>query len=325
MNVSYWNIKIVSKILPRSLIGIFSFLFLLSSANAIEPFTVKEIRVEGIQRTETSTVLTYLPIKVGEQVNDEKIAAAVKALFATGFFKDVRLEAEKETIVVIVDERPAIGQIDFTGNKEFDKDQLRTGLKQIGISESRIYDRALVDRAEQELKRQYLSRGKYGTTISTTVTPLERNRVSLNFAINEGDVSKIRQVRILGNQAFTEKQLLNLFVLRTPGILTFISKNDQYSKQKLTADLETLRSFYLDRGYLEFNIDSTQVSISSDKKDIFITVSINEGPRYIVSDVKFAGELLVPEIELRSLISVKNGEVFSREKMVESTIESPIA
>ena len=192
-------------------------------------------------------------------------------------------------------------------------------MRQLGLTEGRIFDRGLSDRAEQELKRQYLSRGKYAAEVTTTVTPLERNRVAVNFTVVEGDTSKIRQISIIGTKAFTEKQLLGLFALREPGLLTWYSKQDQYSRQKLSADLETLRSYYQDRGYLEFNIDSTQVSITPDKKDIYITISITEGERYTVSDVKLEGQLLLPEAELRKLITIKPGEVFSRLRLNEST------
>jgi outer membrane protein insertion porin family len=188
-----------------------------------------------------------------------------------------------------------------------------------GLAESKIFDKALLDRAEQELKRQYFSRGKYGVTITTTVTPLERNRVGISFDISEGEIAKIKQINIVGNETFKEKELLEQFVLSTSGWMTWYSKNDQYSKQKLSADLETLRSFYLNRGYLEFNVESTQVSISPDKNDIYITINVHEGARYTISDVKLAGELLVPEEELSKLIKVKTGDVFSREKLTESS------
>ncbi len=286
---------------------------------AFEPFVVKDIRVEGIQRTEAGTIFNYLPVKVGETMTDEKAAQAIKALFATGFFKDVRIEAEDGVLVVVVEERPAIAQVDFVGVKEFDKDALKKGLKEVGLAEARIFDRSLLERAEQELKRQYLGRGYYAVNITTTVTPLERNRVAINFTVDEGQVAKIRQINIVGNQAFKEKDLLDLFQLRTPGWLTWYTKNDQYSKQKLSADLETLRSFYLDRGYAEFSIDSTQVQISPDKKDIYITVNITEGEKYTVSSVKLAGELLLPEDEMRKLVTIKPGEAFSREKLTETT------
>jgi outer membrane protein insertion porin family len=286
---------------------------------AAEPFVVKDIRVEGIQRTEAGTVFSYLPVKVGDTLDDEKSAAAIKALFATGFFKDVRLEAEGEVLIVTVQERPAISQIDFVGLKEFNKDQLKTGLKQIGLAESRIFDKSMLDKAEQELKRQYLSRGRYAMTVTTTVTPLERNRVAINFNVDEGDTARIRAINIVGNEAFKEKQLLDLFVLTTPGWMTWFTKNDQYSKQKLAADLETLRSFYMNQGYLEFNVESTQVSITPNKQDIYITLNIAEGAKYTVSDIRLGGEMLVPEEELRKLVKIKPGDVFSREKLTEST------
>jgi outer membrane protein insertion porin family len=299
-------------------------LLLLSSlyalpASAFEPFQVKDIRVEGIQRTEAGTIFSYLPIKVGDTLTEEKAAEAIKSLYATGFFKDVRLEADGDVLVVAVVERPAIAEITFVGQKEFDKDKLRDALKQIGLAQGRIFDRSLLEKAEQELKTQYLSHGRYAVEITTTVTPLERNRVALNFSIAEGEVAKIRQINVVGNKAFSEGDLLDLFVLTTPGLLTWYSKNDQYSKQKLEGDLETLRSFYLNQGYLEFTIDSTQVAIAPDKKDIYITVNVTEGEKYTVSDIRLAGELLVPEAELNKLIKLKKGQLFSREKLTEST------
>lgn len=288
-------------------------------ADAIEPFVIKDIRVEGIQRTEAGTVFSYLPVKVGDTMTEEKAAQAIRALFATGFFKDVSLEVDNGVLVVVVQERPSVAQIEFAGMREFDKEQVLKGLRQVGLAEGRIFDKGLLDRAEQELKRQYLSRGMYAVNISTTVTPLERNRVAINFGIEEGAVSKIRQISIIGANAFRERDLVALFVLRTPGLMTWFSKQDQYSRQKLAADLETLRSYYQDRGYLEFNVDSTQVSITPDKKDIYITVSITEGPKYTVSDIKVAGERLIPEDEVRKLIKIKPGETFSRAQLTEST------
>jgi outer membrane protein insertion porin family len=298
--------------------GVIASLFV-SGAFAFEPFTVKDIRVEGIQRTEAGTVFSYLPVKVGDTLTDEKAAQAIKALFATGFFKDVRIEIDGDVVIVVLEERPAIAQIDFVGLKEFEKDQLIKGLKEAGFAVSRSYDRAMLEKAEQELKRQYLTRGKYGVVITTTVTPLERNRVSINFNVDEGDAAKIRQINIVGAQAFKEKDLQALFQLQTPNWISWYTKNDQYSKQKLAADLETLRSYYLNRGFLEFNIESTQVSISPDKKDIFITLSIAEGERYIVSSVKLAGDLILPEEEFRKAMKIRPGDVFSREKLNEST------
>ena len=292
--------------------------FLALPAAAFDPFVIKDIRVEGVQRTDAGTVFNYLPVKVGERLDDEKASAAVKALYATGFFRDVRLEVENDVLVVIVQERPTISQIDIIGTKEFEKDILKKALKDIGVAEARIFDRSALDRAEQELKRQYINRGFYGVKITTTVTPQERNRVAVNFTVEEGDVSKIANINIVGAQAFTERQLIKEMQLSTPGWLTWYTKNDQYSKQKLQADLETLRSYYTNRGYLEFAIDSTQVSITPDKEDIYITINITEGPKYTVSSVRLAGELLLPENELMRLIRIKPGDVYSREKLQQS-------
>jgi outer membrane protein insertion porin family len=290
-----------------------------TTALAIEPFTIKDIRVEGVQRTEAGTVFTYLPVKVGDRIDDEKAAAAIKALYATGFYQDVRLERDGDVLIVSVQERPAIATIEIEGAKEFTKENLKDGLKQAGIAESKIYDKSLVDRAEKELKRQYTGKGYYGATVKTTITPLERNRVSLRFDIVEGTVTKIADINIIGAKSFPEKTLLSEFKLTTPGWFTWFTKNDQYSKQQLTADLEALRSFYLNRGFLEFNIDSTQVSITPDREKIYITVAITEGPVYKVGDVKFSGDLIVKEDELRKLLLVKPGDVFSREKVVDTT------
>ena len=285
------------------------------SAVAITPFVVKDIRVEGVQRTEAGTVFSYLPIKVGDTLDDEKAALAVKALFATGFFRDVRLEVENDVLLVIVQERPTISKVEITGNKEFDTDTLKKALKEIGVADARIFDRSALDRAEQEMKRQYLSRGRYAAKVTVTVTPQERNRVAINIVIEEGDAAKIARINIVGEQAFPESELLSLMTLTTPGWTTWYTKNDQYSKQKLSADLETLRSFYQNRGYLEFNVESTQVSITPDKEDIYITVNITEGPRYTVSDIRLGGDLPIPANELTSLVQMRVGETFSRERL----------
>ncbi|MHB1092059.1 outer membrane protein assembly factor BamA [Thiobacillus sp.] len=286
---------------------------------AAEPFVVKDIRVEGIQRTEAGTVFSYLPVKVGEEMTDEKTAAAIKALYATGFFKDVRVESRDGVVIVTVEERPSIAKITLTGIKEFSEDDLKKGLKETGLAEGRVLDRSLLDKAEQELQRQYFNRGKYAVEIKSTLTPLERNRVAVQFDVVEGSSAKIQQINIVGNQAFKEKELLKQFTSTTPGWLTWYTKNDQYSKSRLAGDIEALRSFYLNRGYLEFNVDSTQVSISPDKQGIYITVNVTEGPQYRVSDVKLAGQMLVPEAELKKLITIKPGEIFARDRLTETT------
>lgn len=304
---------------PNRLTLVLAAAFAVQPAFAEEPFVVKDIRVEGIQRTEAGTVFSYLPVKVGELMTDEKTAAAIKALYATGFFKDVRLEARDGVVIVTVEERPSIATITLKGIKEFSEADLKAGLKQTGLAEGRVLDRALLDKAEQELQRQYFNRGKYAVEIKSTLTPLERNRVAVQFDVVEGSSAKIQQINIVGNRAFKEKELLKQFTSTTPGWLTWYTKNDQYSKTRLAGDIEALRSFYLNRGYLEFNVDSTQVSISPDKEGIYITVNVTEGPQYKVSDVKLAGQMLVPEAELQKLISIKPGEVFVRDRLTETT------
>ena len=284
-----------------------------------EPFVVTDIRVEGIQRTEAGTVFSYLPVKVGETMTDEKTAAAIKALYATGFFKEVRLEARDGVLIVTVEERPSIAKITLEGIKEFSEDDLKAGLKQTGLAEGRVLDRSLVEKAEQELQRQYFNRGKYSVEIKTTLTPLERNRVAVQFDVVEGESARIQQINIVGNKAFTESELLGEITSTTPGWFTWYTKNDQYSKARLGGDIEALRSFYLNRGFIEFNVDSTQVSISPDKQGIYITINVTEGPQYTVSSVKLAGQMLVPEEELQQLITIAPGEVFVRDRLTETT------
>jgi len=287
-------------------------------AQSFTPFTVRDIRVEGLQRTEPGTVFSYLPVKVGETMTEEKAQQALRALFATGFFKDVRLDVDNGVLIVYVEERPAIANIDFSGVKEFDPDNLRKVLREMGIAEGRVFDRAVLETAEQELKRQYLSRGRYSAEVQTTITPLERNRVGINFSVTEGAVAKIRGINLVGVRAFPERALLDELALRTPGWLTWYTKQDQYSRQKLSADLETLRSYYLNRGFLDFTIDSTQVSITPDKQDIYITVNVTEGERYTVSEVQLSGQALLPMAELEKLVRIKAGDIYSRERLVES-------
>jgi len=300
------------------LAGIISLLFM-TPAWAITPFTVKDIRVEGIQRTEAGTVFSYLPVKVGDTMNDEQATVAIRALYGTGFFKDVRLEVEQGVLIVLVRERPSIASIQVNGIKDFSKDQLKDNMKYAGLAEARIFDKGALEKATQNLKRQYVARGKYGVSVKTRVTELDRNRVSIVFDVVEGDVSKIKQINIVGNKAFPEDDLQDLMKLSTPDWLSWISKNDQYSKQKLSADLETLRSYYMDKGYLEFNINSTQISITPDKNDIYITVNITEGEKYTISDVIMSGNTPVAKEELEKLVQVKAGDDFSRKALSETS------
>ncbi len=284
-----------------------------SLAAAAQEFTIRDIRVEGIQRTEAGTVFSYLPVRVGERFDSEKGVAAIRALYATGLFKDVRLEVDGDVLVVMVEERPAIASLELNGVKEFEKDAVKKSLREVGLAEGRILDRSLLERAEQELKRQYLARGRYAVEIKTTVTPIERNRVNVVINVDEGEVAKITSISFTGNKTFSDSTLRGQMELTTPGWLTWYTKRDQYSRQKLQADLEKIRSYYLNRGFLDFNIESTQVSISPDKEEVSITINLNEGDRFTVSSVKLAGEMLGLEAEFEPLIDVKPGDVYNAE------------
>ena len=288
-------------------------------ALAFEAFTISDIRLVGIQRVEPGTVFGYLPVKVGERLDESSAARAVRALYATGFFNDVRFEVDKDVLVIYLSERPTIASVEISGAKDLSRDVLLKALKDLGLGESRIFDRALLDRADQEIKRQYLARGRYSATVTPTITPLERNRVAVSLAITEGDVAKITQIRIVGNKAFTEKQLIDELTLSTPTWLSWYTKSDQYAREKLAGDLERLRSFYLNRGYLEFSIDSTQVSIDADREGVYITANITEGERYTVTGFKFSGNTLGRDAELAALMLLRPGEVFSGQLLNEST------
>ncbi len=294
-------------------------LALAAHAWAVDPFNVRDIRVEGLQRVEPGTVFASLPVRVGDQYTDDKGAAAIRALFALGLFKDVRLEVAGDVLVVIVEERPTIADVNFVGTREFDKDVLKKSLRDVGLAEGRPYDQALADSAEQELKRQYISRSLYGAEVVTTVTPIERNRVNLTFTVTEGEPAKIRDIRIVGNKAFSQGTLRDLFDLDTGGFLSWYTKSDRYSRVKLNADLEALRSYYTQRGYLEFNIDSTQVAMSPDKQDLTITIHVTEGERFVVSGVKFEGNYLGRDDEFKSLVTIRPGEPYNAELVAETT------
>ena len=291
------------------------------AANAwgVEPFTVRDIRVEGLQRVEPGTVFASLPFRIGDQYNDEKGSAAIRALFGLGLFKDVRLEVSGDVLVVIVEERPTVADVDFVGTREFDKDALKKALREIGLTEGRPYDQSLADRAEQELKRQYINKSLYGAEVVTTVTPIERNRVNLTFTVTEGEPARIKEIRVVGNRAFSESTLKGLFDLDTGGFLSWYTKSDRYSRAKLNADLEALRSYYLSRGYLEFRVDSTQVALSPNKQDITITVNVTEGERYVVSSVKLEGNYLGRDDEFKSLVKIRPGEPYNADQVAETT------
>ncbi|WP_371818584.1 outer membrane protein assembly factor BamA [Polynucleobacter sp. MG-5-Ahmo-C2] len=289
------------------------------NAHAAESFVVKDIRVEGLQRVEPGTVFSYLPVQVGDTFTEEKGAEAIKALYSTGFFRDVQIQAQGDVLIVIIEERPTISRIEFTGMKEFDQELVRKSLKAVGVAEARFYDKAIIDKAEQELKRQYVGKGMYAAEVVATVTPVERNQVAVYFNIDEGPVAKIQEINFIGNEVFSESTLKSEMQLKTGGWLSWYSKDNLYSKQKLTADLETIRSYYLNRGYLEFVIESTQVSITPDKKGVYLTISINEGKKFTVKAVRVAGDTLGKEAELMQLITLKPGDTFSSAKLTEST------
>ncbi len=289
------------------------------AAWAVDPFVLKDIRVEGLKRTDPGTVFASLPFRIGDSYNEEKGAAAIRALFATGLFKDVRISVDGGAVVVMIEERPIIANVSFVGLKEFDTEALTKSLKEVGIGEGKPFDKALADRAEQELKRQYLTRSLYGAEVTTTITPLERNRVNVSFTVSEGEPAKISEIRILGSSVFSESTLVGLLEQTSSGWLTWYTKTDRYSRAKLNADLETLRSYYLNRGYLEFAVTSTQVTISPDKQNISVAITVSEGQQYTVTGVKLEGEFLGREEDFKRLIVLKPGQPYQGEAVAQTT------
>jgi len=311
--------KTFSRFRLRSVAAVIASTLAATAAWAVEPFTVRDIRVEGLQRVEPGTIFASLPLRVGDTYSDERGSAAIRALFELGLFKDVRLDVSGNVLVVIVEERPTVADVDFVGTKEFDKAALQKALREVGLADGRPYDKALTDRAEQELKRQYVSRSLYNAEVVTTVTPIERNRVNLTFTVTEGESARIREVRVVGNKAFSESTLLDLFDQDSGGWMSWYTKSNQYSRAKLNADLETLRSYYLTRGYLEFRIDSTQVAISPDRTDLTVTVNVTEGEKFVVAGVKLEGNYLGRDEEFKSLVTIKPGEPYNGEQLTETT------
>jgi len=288
-------------------------------AHAGSSFIVRDIRVEGVSRVDPSTVFANLKIRRGDTFTETGATDAIRALYDTGLFTDVSVSTDGDVLVVRVVEAAAIAGVQFAGVHEFDKDNLSKALKSVGLAPGQTYNKALANRAEQELKRQYLMRGFYAAEVTTTVTPLDRGRVQLLFSVAEGPSAKIRQINFLGNTAFDEKTLHDEMQLSTPNWFSWYTKNDLYQKEKLTGDLQNLRSFYLDRGYLEFSVESTQVSISPDKKDMYLTIMLHEGKPYTITSVKLAGNLLGRDAELARLVSIEPGELFSANKLQQVT------
>ncbi|HTI95874.1 MAG TPA: outer membrane protein assembly factor BamA [Rudaea sp.] len=294
------------------------FACLAAKAHAFDPFVASDIRIDGLQRISSGTVFTYLPIEKGDSVTNERAAQAIRALYKTGFFSDVTIARQNDILVITVKERPAISKIQLKGNKDIKSEELLKGLKNIGLSDGEPFDRLSLDRVTQELTRQYYNRGKYNVTIKPTVIGLDRNRVELSINIAEGKVAKIKQINVVGNHAFTQQQIRDDFESDTSNWTSWYSKDDQYSREKLSGDLEKLNSYYLDRGYADFNIDSTQVSISPDKRAMYITADITEGSVYKIAEIKLSGDLVLTEADMRKLIVAHDGEVFSRQKLEKS-------
>lgn len=289
-----------------------------SSALALEPFTIQDIRVEGLQRISEGTVFNYLPLDPGDVLTASSARSAIRELYKTGFFQDVSFSREGNILVINVRERPAIAQVTITGNKAIKDEELYRVLFDIGLSEGEVFDRQVLDRLQQEMVRQYFSQGRYAVSVDARVTELERNRVLVNIVIDEGKVAEIKHINIVGNTVFTDEEITDEFEAGIPPFWKFWSSEGQYSREKLSGDIEVLRSYYLDRGYVDFNVESTQVSISPDKRDIYITANIVEGDVYSVEDVQITGDLVIDASTLQRLIVIQPGEIFSRKKVEQS-------
>ncbi len=288
-------------------------------AQAFEPFTISDIRIDGLQRISAGTVFTYLPVENGDRIDKIRGQEAMRALFRTGFFSDVRLERQGDILVVAVTERPAISKITLVGNKDIKTEDLTKGLAEIGLAEGEVFDRLQLDRVTQELNRQYNNRGKYNVSIRPQVSQLDRNRVEIVINIAEGRPAKIRHVNIVGNTVFSDDELMDEFESSETNWLSWYRSDDQYSREKLSGDLEKLRSYYLDRGYVDFNVESTQVTISPDRREIFITINVREGEVYDISESRVTGELILDPDFMNGLIQIRAGDTFSRRRLEQTT------
>jgi outer membrane protein insertion porin family len=291
---------------------------LTANTYAMDPFVASDIRIDGLQRISAGTVFTYLPVEKGDRVTGERVQQAIRALYKTGFFTDVQVTRQGDILVISVKERPAISKIQLKGNKDLKTEDLLKGLKDIGLSEGEPFDRLSLDRVTQELTRQYYNRGKYNVTIKPKVIELDRNRVELSIIIAEGKVAKIKQINVVGNHAFSESDIRSDFESNTTNWTSWYSKDDQYSREKLSGDLEKLNSYYLDRGYVDFSIESTEVSISPDKRTMYLTANVTEGQTYKISEIKLTGNLVLSEEDMAKLVKAKPGEEFSRKKLEQS-------
>ncbi len=291
----------------------------LTPAHAMDPFTIDDIRVEGLQRTSIGTVFNYLPVQIGDTVNRPLAAESIRALFQTGFFQDVSLARDGETLVVTVVERPSIAEINLEGNKDIKSEDLLRALEDMGFAQGEVYQPITLDRIKQSLTGEYLNRGKYNVAVESEVTDLERNRVKVDINVTEGKAAKIKHINIVGNTVFTDEEILESFESNTSNFTSWYSKDDQYSQEKLTGDLEKLRSYYQDRGYIDFEIESSQVSISPDRKGVYITANVREGEIYDVSEINMTGEFPIDEASLKQLVILRPGDTFSRELLERST------
>jgi len=285
---------------------------------ASDQFTVGDIRVEGLQRISEGTVFNYLPVNIGDHLDAQRVAEAMRALYATGFFRDVELRRDGNTLLVVVVERPSIAKFDIKGNKDIKTEDLTKSLRNVGLATGKIFDRSVLDEVKQYLTDQYFSRGKYAVRIDTKVTDLPGNKVDVTVDIKEGKRAVIRMIDLVGNKSFDEKDVLNSLELKTPNWLSWYKQDDRYSRESLTGDLEKIRSYYMDRGYANFQLDSTQVTIAPEKDDMFITVNVTEGEVFKVSEIKLAGTMVVPESELRKLLLIHPGDTFSRKAVTNS-------
>ncbi|SHE64269.1 Beta-barrel assembly machine subunit BamA [Modicisalibacter ilicicola DSM 19980] len=292
--------------------------FTTQTALAVE-FTVSDIRVEGLQRVSAASVFNAFPVSANESVDDRELAAAAKELFATGLFDDVQLARDGDVLIIRVVERPSISRIEIEGNSQVNDEDLRKGMADAGLAEGQVLQRASLDEVQRQLEQLYHSQGRYSASIDTSIEPVDRNRVQVNIEVDEGAVAKIRQINIVGNQAYSDETLRDLIELEDrPGWFFGWFSDDEYSREKLSGDLETLRSYYLDRGYVNFAITSTQVAISPDKSRIFVTVNVDEGQRYRIGEINFAGDLILAERQARSLVTTEAGDVYSRSALTQS-------
>ena len=290
-------------------------LLLNTSLALAQGFKISDIRINGLQRVSAGSVFGALPLNVGDEADDRRLVDSTRALFKTGFFQDIQLSREGDVLIINVVERPSVASIEFEGNKAISTDDLMKGMKQSGLAEGEIFQRATLEGVRNELQRQYVAQGRYSASVDTEVLPQPRNRVGVKIKINEGEVASIQHINVVGNTAFPDEALIDQFTLKTSNWLSFFKNDDKYAREKLSGDLERLRSYYLDRGYINMDIASTQVSMTPDKKHVYITVNIQEGQKYRVRSVKLSGELKVPEDQVNSLLLVQKGQVFSRKLM----------